>query len=383
MTDGDLIDFLDKVKNESLAYTEADAASIVHQLLMAVNYIHSTGIAHRDLKLDNILVKLSSQQESDSFALPSVVCKLTDFGLVTLIEKEGLRSSSLVGTPMYMSPELISGNDQYDAYASDIWAIGVIAYVLLTVNFPFGAHEHSKQGVFKSVMTGKVNWRPLGKYKNSGAITDFIKLCFKRDCGDRPRARELMNHPWLVDSLAAAVNKGQKSATEKKQSRIEKVEAIENISKFKEVSEFQRGVVAFLIGMDAKHSDQATLRELFLEMDTNQDGYVSRAELVAYLTTGNACTNNFGDYFKCLLQKGEEVQKTTRVTAIFDQLDSDKSGWVDYQEFVNKATKVADLLTEDNLRVAFAILDKNEDGVITAEELRHCFSHGRSSFRLN
>lgn len=69
MTDGDLIDFLDKVKNESLAYTEADAASIVHQLLMAVNYIHSTGIAHRDLKLDNILVKLGPQR-SDSFSLP-------------------------------------------------------------------------------------------------------------------------------------------------------------------------------------------------------------------------------------------------------------------------------------------------------------------------
>ena len=151
MSDGDLIDFLDKVKNESLAYTEADAASIVHQLLMAVNYIHSTGIAHRDLKLDNILVKLGPQS-SDSFSLPSVVCKLTDFGLVTLIEKEGLRSSSLVGTPMYMSPELISGSESYNAFASDIWAIGVIAYVLLTVNFPFGANEHSKQGVFKSVM---------------------------------------------------------------------------------------------------------------------------------------------------------------------------------------------------------------------------------------
>lgn len=132
---------------------------------------------------------------------------------------------------MYMSPELISGSESYNAFASDIWAIGVIAYVLLTVNFPFGANEHSKQGVFKSVMQGRVNWRPLNKYKNSGAIIDFIKLCFKNDCGDRPRAKELLNHPWLVDSLG---NFDKNVKIKQK----ERVDAIENISHFKEVSQF-------------------------------------------------------------------------------------------------------------------------------------------------
>jgi calcium-dependent protein kinase len=113
---GELFDRIIKVDS----YNEKDAAGLMRQIIMAVNYLHSRGIVHRDLKPDNFLF------ETD---MPDSGIKLIDFGFSKRFE-DGLRNmETMCGTPYYMSPDVIAGSYGKE---SDVWSIGVIMFVMLS-----------------------------------------------------------------------------------------------------------------------------------------------------------------------------------------------------------------------------------------------------------
>eukprot|EP01046_Picozoa_sp_COSAG06_P082153 COSAG06_NODE_29214_length_560_cov_1.234273_1_plen_175_part_01 len=99
-------------------YSEVDAACVVYRLVSTLDFLHEHGVMHRDLKPENIMLAMDSNTD----------IKLIDFGMSSLTE--GLCAlHSKCGTPVYMAPELFSGN--YDM-AVDIWAGGVILFILLS-----------------------------------------------------------------------------------------------------------------------------------------------------------------------------------------------------------------------------------------------------------
>jgi len=105
-------------------FTEDEVASIILQLLQAVNYCHKSGICHRDIKCDNIIIEDAGLQ-----------IKLIDFGLACLFDPEkGMTGKK--GTTMYMAPEVIVQRGAYTE-SSDMWSIGVVAFTLLANTFPF------------------------------------------------------------------------------------------------------------------------------------------------------------------------------------------------------------------------------------------------------
>jgi len=104
---------------------------ILKQLVETIYYIHTMGIAHRDLKMENIVI-------NEALDCPSV--KLVDFGF-SLKFKDDQICNDICGTPNYMCPELCR-RGEYDPRAADVWALGVIFYFLLNNEFPFkGANE--------------------------------------------------------------------------------------------------------------------------------------------------------------------------------------------------------------------------------------------------
>jgi serine/threonine protein kinase len=103
---------------------EITARRIFKQVAEGVAYLHQQNIVHRDIKLDNILVEESTR-----------MVKLIDFGF-SVVVAGGQRLKVFCGTPSYMSPEIVRKNE-YDGKPVDVWALGVLLFVLLTGTFPF------------------------------------------------------------------------------------------------------------------------------------------------------------------------------------------------------------------------------------------------------
>ena len=90
-----------------------------------MKYIHSKGVSHRDIKLDNILIDINSY------------IKICDFGVAKKIKK-GEMFNDQCGTPAYIAPEIFRGNG-YDGSVSDVWSAGVVLYAMLAGTVPFKA----------------------------------------------------------------------------------------------------------------------------------------------------------------------------------------------------------------------------------------------------
>ena len=113
---GDLFDRLDE--QSDYHYSEANCARLIKQMVSAVRYLHSKGVIHRDLKLENFLFQTIAADSE---------LKMIDFGLSKHF-LDGETQTEQVGTPYTCAPEILRGS--YDE-KSDIWAIGVITYLLL------------------------------------------------------------------------------------------------------------------------------------------------------------------------------------------------------------------------------------------------------------
>ena len=129
MAGGNLLERL--CNKQPQRFTESEAADVIRQMLLALNFMHSKNIMHRDLKPENILCEDSAGMQGDE-----IVIKLTDFGFATKFDPEGSEKHTLsLGSAMYMAPELCR-EASYDNKV-DIWSVGVITYVLLAGLPPF------------------------------------------------------------------------------------------------------------------------------------------------------------------------------------------------------------------------------------------------------
>jgi len=113
--------------------TESEAIPIFRQIVSAVAYMHGLGLVHRDLKLENILI-------NDFAGLNQI--KIIDFGFATNCQ-EGAKLSMFCGTPCYMDPDLTKSK-KYSGQAVDVWALGVILFLLLTGGVPFWGENEAE-----------------------------------------------------------------------------------------------------------------------------------------------------------------------------------------------------------------------------------------------
>ena len=161
---------------------EHEAAIVMQQLLSCIHHCHENNIVHRDLKMENILL-----QKNDFHNL-----KVIDFGLSKEPKANKKAFSDVVGSVSYLSPQMLEY--EYNLKC-DIWALGVVAYVLLCGRFPFEARK--KVDEIHNIASGLVHFNHSIFDTYSTGCTRFIRslLAYKED--DRPSAKEALRHPWL------------------------------------------------------------------------------------------------------------------------------------------------------------------------------------------
>ncbi|KAL5276566.1 STK17B family protein [Megaselia abdita] len=185
-TGGELQTFLD---NEG-SLTEAHTRLCMREVLKAIQFLHKRSIAHLDLKPQNIL--LNGERIEDGL-------KLCDFGISRVVEN-GSKVREILGTPDYVAPEVL----QYEPLSlkTDIWSVGVLAYVLLTGFTPFGGD--SKQETFLNISQCALSF-PDDLFDGiSNHALDFIKCTLRIKPHDRLSATECLEHPWLSDDCTVS-----------------------------------------------------------------------------------------------------------------------------------------------------------------------------------
>ena len=127
-------------------FCERDAAILIHQVLLGLNYMHKKNIVHRDIKPENILFESLDQKNLN--------VKITDFGFAQFYDPEKGGLTDTLGSPLYMAPEIIK-KVKYD-YKVDVWSLGVISYILLSGKPPFNGK--TKDEIFLQVATKAVSY---------------------------------------------------------------------------------------------------------------------------------------------------------------------------------------------------------------------------------
>ncbi|GAX84005.1 hypothetical protein CEUSTIGMA_g11430.t1 [Chlamydomonas eustigma] len=196
-------------ERNGLFLTEDEARYFFRQYISAVEYLHKNHVAHRDLKLDNIVL--------DGHKPPRI--KVCDFGFAKNWDEEE-NMYTQIGTPVYMSPQLISsknGKKGYNAVKADLWACGVLLFVMLLGMFPYDHTEHpdpnsSDAHVEVWLQQVKCCWREVpavseNAKKLSSDCVDLLDKMFERDENKRVSIPEIKQHRWYRKSVPPVFQK--------------------------------------------------------------------------------------------------------------------------------------------------------------------------------
>jgi polo-like kinase 1 len=163
-------------------FSEEETIRYLRQIIAGVAYLHDNRILHRDLKLENCLVD-------------STGClKIADFGLSAKLEHDDERRFTVCGTPNYMCPEMISGGKGV-SYEVDVWAIGVIAFGMLTGKMPF--QQADKKETYALIKKCAYSFPEHPRL--SLPARQFITSILQIDPQKRPSARDLFEHPFIAE----------------------------------------------------------------------------------------------------------------------------------------------------------------------------------------
>lgn len=333
-TGGELFDrIVDEAPN---GFSEIKAAIYIRQMLSAINYLHTSKIAHRDVKPENFL--LADRTEDATL-------KIIDFGLASMYEtKDGatLPMKTKAGTAYYVAPEVLKGSY---GEKCDIWSCGVISFILLCGFPPFSGDTDPqilgkvREGAFEFKSP---EWDPI-----STGCKNLITQMLTLDVSCRPSAADLVHNPWLNFKSQSAVGPICKQF-------MNRLRGFQATSKLKKVA-------LTVLAQQLKDEQVEALKNTFSALDQNGDGILSPQEV------------------REGLQKwGMKIPPG--LEEIFKNVDSNRSGNIDYSEFLAATIDKQLLMQRDVCWKAFRVFDLDGDGKLSKDELKELLKdHVQSS----
>ncbi|XP_077396373.1 serine/threonine-protein kinase DCLK1-like [Festucalex cinctus] len=182
---GDLFDAI----TSSSKYTERDAGCMLFNLASAVKYLHGLNIVHRDIKPENLLVY---RHHDGSKSL-----KLGDFGLATVVNGD---LYTVCGTPTYVAPEIVA--EKGYGLKVDIWAAGVITYILLCGFPPFNCNGDDQDVLFQEILKAELAFPSPHWDSVSDSAKALISGMLQVDVDQRLSAAQVLEHPWVNEDGA-------------------------------------------------------------------------------------------------------------------------------------------------------------------------------------
>jgi len=315
MTGGELFERIARKKR----FSEKEAVHASWQMLLAVNYLHSHGLVHRDIKLENWLYE---SDQSDHL-------KLIDFGFSKFVDPDTTMSMSC-GTMSYVAPEVL--NKSY-TNKCDMWSLGVTVFVLVFGYMPFSGTNRSQM---KAIMKGEYLIRQKVWDLVPETAQDFVNKLLVVDPDQRVSAEDALHHPWIVN---------------REHSRSEPVhdDMLAALCSFSESTLFKRSCLQ-VAAWSLTSEQRSKVRDEFLKLDTAGKGTITFSELREVLKEHSS--------------HGAEATEEALHTL------GDTNDEIHYSEFLAAMVSTQIALNDNLLLETFRRFDADGSGFITSENLR-------------
>ena len=320
-------------------FNETITGHYMKQILTAVCYCHGMNIVHRDLKPENILIVKRAKNGCHPI-------KIIDFGTAKVFSKEK-SEHLLIGSAYYIAPEVLSRNYTEKC---DIWSCGVIMYILLTGRPPFFGNTDSE--IMYRIKSGKYDLTKYPWSVVSKEAKDLIKALLQPNPNMRLSAEQALKHPWFSSKKVKALDKLNNLS----KNRTQKL--VENLTKYKSDNILRCAVIAYLVHNNTQLSQAHDAIKLFNQIDENGDGKITREELY----------NGLQQYLK-----GQGDKLKDDVELIFNNIDTDHNGFIEYEEFIRAAIDKEYFLSNNFIKFAFNYFDRDKNGDVTFEEIKNLF----------
>jgi len=291
--------------------------AVMRQVFDGLRYCHRQGVLHRDMKLENIMV-------DEVYGEPHI--KIIDFGFAVASEPiTGFQSKYREGTRAYMAPEVLK-HARYST-ASDMWSAGVVLFLLILREFPDRLCIPEQTQRIESL-----------------DARDLLRRLLERDPWSRMSAEEAAKHAWTCGRSTHDNHSAQKENMQK---------AVTSFLDFYRCDKLQKAALTAVASQLCGQQLQ-DMRRHFQELDSDGNGVVTKEEMVALFEASAPPS---------ISEPGKWVHE------VFDQLDSDGSGELEFTEFQAAVMQAYVGISEETMQAAFHALDVDSSGTISREEL--------------
>ena len=404
--EGDLESVLDKKK----IFCEFLVKFIMYQVFLAINYLHANNIVHQDIKKKNVSIIKYNQEKNENannqiktkssikklkrmntekliysnpiqnkddifiiinedkeiqeelsktkliknlskkakeylYELSKRSIKVIDFGEAIFMPQKKKFINDIAGTINYLSPELLKGQMIKEL---DEWACGVLMYYLLSGKFPFDGKTEDE--IFNNIETQKLNL-DIPELKNiSVDCKDLITKLLERDVTKRLSANKALEHNFFKTGIKMKKIVGgmEKKQTEQVLNDWIKLQK----GRGSNAGLFKKAVLAYMAFNFVEKEEEKKMKNLFYKMSGGNKNFLITKENFA--NSIKQVSDNYTD---------EEINE------LFDKLDDNKSGIIEYEEIVRGFSDREKLLNEKNMRQAFKFFDKDKNGTISWSEI--------------
>ena len=356
---------------------------VMFQVFLAISFLHSNKVVHGDIKRENIafvyLGKNKDKKEFDQFFktifkdkdlqeelsdAPGIgnlsdkaqkiieeICnyetKILDFGSAKMKAKgkNNEKLSGVTGTVYYCSPEVVK--DKYD-FECDEWSCGVMMYILLTGHPPFDGEDEDK--IFDNILKQELNLDVPELRNVSEPCKDLINQLLKKNPNKRIKAEDALKHEFFI----TGINIGNllKGKYKENSDYLKRMYNKNTKLRGKKNSKFRDMVIAYIALNFSDQNEEKKAKQIFMEMSGGNKHFLITKET-----------------FVTRLEKVFKGLTKSEIEDLFDSIDENETGNIEYEELIRALTDKEKLLNDKNLKEAFNFFDKDGSGSITWNEI--------------
>jgi calcium-dependent protein kinase len=268
--------------------------------------------------------------------------KIIDFGTAKIFERKK-KEREIIGSSYYIAPEVLKKN--YNEKC-DTWSVGVILYMTLTGIPPFDGE--TDEDIIGRIKIGKYSKNNKRFLEHSSEVKDLVSSLLEIDTEKRLSSKEALDHPWFKKYG------GRKLFCNFKREEI--MPYIDNLFQYKYNSKLQELVIAFLVHNLSLSEETIIILKMFRFFNKAGDCKLTKSEFTLGL---------YG------YKNKEDVDEMADI--IFQRLDGDNNGYIEYEEFLRACLDKTKLMTRENLKYAFKFLDKDNTKTLNVNNILNAF----------